>query len=311
MLQDAQVPILLTQQRFLDQLPVLLGQFLFCLDHDWEQVTKQTKQNPRNALQPAHLAYIIYTSGSTGTPKGVMVPHQALINHMSWLQTDLLLTSSDRVLQKTPISFDVSISELFEAVLWGSQLVMARPDGHLDSAYLVKLIHEQQITVVHFAPSMLQMLIQEPKLAHCDSLRRIYSGGDSLSTKLQKQFLSHLLVDMHNLYGPTETCISVCALTSQPSLRGPTISIGRPIANTQIYLLDGQLEPVPIEVPGELYIGGDNLARGYLNRPDLTSALFIPHPFSKQPGVRLYRTGDRARYLPDGSIEFPGGSITR
>jgi amino acid adenylation domain-containing protein/non-ribosomal peptide synthase protein (TIGR01720 family) len=253
-----------------------------------------------------NLAYVIYTSGSTGQPKGAMNTHRGLCNRLRWMQQAYHLTPADRVLQKTPFSFDVSVWEFFWPLMTGARLVMARPGGHQDSAYLVQLVAAQQITTLHFVPSMLGLFLEEPRLETCASLRRVLCSGEALPFELQERFFARLDGELHNLYGPTEASIDVTAWACQRQSQSPSVPIGRPIANTQIYLLDAQLQPVPIGVAGELHIGGVGLARGYLHRPDLTAEKFIPHPFSPEPGARLYKTGDLARYLPEGAIEFLG-----
>src|SRR5918996_1353101 len=257
-------------------------------------------------VSPEHLAYVIYTSGSTGRPKGVMIPHRAICNHMVWLQSLFPLTEADKVLQKTPFSFDASIWEFYAPLLRGAQLVMARPGGHQDALYLAEVMAEQQVTTLQLVPSLLQVLLEEGSLESCHCLRRLFCGGEALPLALQARFFACHGAELHNLYGPTEATIDATSWRCERESHLPIAPLGRPIANTQAYLLDRQLQPVPIGVPGELYIGGAGLARGYLHRPELTPEKFLPHPFSERPGARLYRSGDLARYLPDGNIEFLG-----
>jgi thioesterase domain-containing protein/acyl carrier protein len=235
-----------------------------------------------------------------------MISHQAISNHMCWMQTAFPLTDADKVLQKTPFSFDASIWEFYAPLLAGAQLVMARPGGHRDSAYLIEVITELKVTTVQLVPSLLQMLLESEKFKMCKSLKRVFCGGEALPMEYIKRFSRHLDADLHNLYGPTEATIDVIFFTCKSESHQQLVPIGRPIANTQIYILDGYLQPVGVGVAGELYIGGDGLARGYLNRPDLTAEKFISNPFSDEPRARLYKTGDRARYLSDGNIEFLG-----
>ena len=216
---------------------------------------------------------------------------------MHWMQATFPLSEADRVLQKTPSSFDVSAWEFFAPLMVGAQLILARPGGHQDSAYLVDLLATHQITMLQLVPSLLQMLLEEEALATCHSLRHVLCAGEALTHALQERFFARLTADLHNLYGPTEATIYATYWTCAPGSPPGHIPIGRPIANTQLYILDTQLHPVPLGVPGELYIGGVGLARGYLNRPELTAERFIPHPFSDVPGVRLYKTGD-SRPLP-------------
>jgi acyl-coenzyme A synthetase/AMP-(fatty) acid ligase len=223
------------------------------------------------------------------------------------MQDAYRLTEADRVLQKTPFSFDVSVWEFFWPLLVGARLVVARPGGHKDSAYLASLVAEQGITTLHFVPSMLQLFLEESSLERCSSLKRVICSGEALPYSLQQRFLERLESELHNLYGPTEAAVDVtfwqCQLGDDPRR---TVPIGRPVANTQLYILDRCGQPVPIGVAGELHIGGVQVARGYLNRPELTAEKFIPDPFSNDLEARLYKTGDLARYRPDGNIEYLG-----
>jgi non-ribosomal peptide synthetase component F len=235
-----------------------------------------------------------------------MIPHCALSNHLHWMQATFPLTAADRVVQKTPISFDASVWEVFAPLMVGGRLIVVRPGEHQDSTYLAELLAAHQVTMLKLVPSLLQMLLEEEALATCRSLRHVFCGGEPLPSALQERFLARLDACLHNLYGPTEATIDVACWTCERGSHQKVVPIGRPIANTQLYLLDAHLQPVPVGVPGELYIGGASLARGYLNRPDLTAKVFIPHPFSNASGARLYKTGDLAHYLPDGTIEFLG-----
>ena len=246
----------------------------------------------------------MYTSGSTGTPKGVINLHHALVNRLTWMQKAYTLTEADRVLQKTPFSFDVSVWEFFWTLLNGACLVIAQPDGHRDSTYLETIIVEQQITTIHFVPSMLRVFLDEANGANCRSLQRIICSGEALPSELQNRCLTHLNARLYNLYGPTEAAIDVSAHECHLQTDSVTVPIGKPIDTIHLYILDRHLRPTPIGVPGELHISGDGLARGYLNRPDLTAEKFIPNPFPTPHSLTLYKTGDRARYLPDGTIEF-------
>ncbi|MEO6193568.1 MAG: amino acid adenylation domain-containing protein, partial [Thermoanaerobaculia bacterium] len=258
-----------------------------------------------------NLAYVIYTSGSTGRPKGVMSTHRGIVNRIAWMQRAYGLTPADRVLQKTPVSFDVSVWELFWPLAVGARLVLARPAGHRDPAYLMRRIEEQEVTTLHFVPSMLQVFLAQPGLGRCRSLRRVMASGEALPAELAARF--HELLggapgpapELHNLYGPTEASVDVTAHRTLPGPARRAVPIGRPIANLGLWLLDPELQPVPLGVPGELYIGGTGLARGYLRRPGLTAERFVPHPLGR-PGERLYRTGDLARFSADGEIEFLG-----
>jgi amino acid adenylation domain-containing protein len=253
------------------------------------------------------LAYVIYTSGSTGQPKGAMNTHAGILNRLLWMEETYRLTADDRVLQKTPFSFDVSVWEFFWPLMTGARLVVAEPGGHQDSRYLVELIREAGITVLHFVPSMLQVFIEEPGVERCVSIRQIVSSGEALSASLQRRVQERLpWAELDNLYGPTEAAVDVTRWRCERGSERAVVPIGRPIANTQMYVLDTGLEPAPIGTLGELYIGGVNVGRGYLGRPALTAERFVPHPHGERGGERLYRTGDLGRYLPDGGIEYAG-----
>ncbi|MFB2837167.1 amino acid adenylation domain-containing protein, partial [Floridanema evergladense] len=317
MLADSSVEVLLTQQKLLNSLPEHNSQ-IFCLDTDWQAISQFSQENLPLNVQPENLAYIIYTSGSTGQPKGAMNTHKGICNRLLWMQEAYQLTTDDVVLQKTPFSFDVSVWEFFWTLLNGSRLVVAKPGGHRDSEYLVNLISQQQVTTLHFVPSMLQVFLESPNLALCESLRRVICSGEALNVDLQTKFFARLGCELHNLYGPTEAAIDVTYWECVEQTQLDTVPIGKPIANTQIYILDQYLQPVPVGVPGELHIGGVGLARGYLNRAELTTEKFITNPFGDRGQVlgcreeefpqppRLYKTGDLARYLPDGNIEYLG-----
>ncbi|MEW2620516.1 non-ribosomal peptide synthase/polyketide synthase [Streptomyces sp. NPDC048106] len=256
-------------------------------------------------LSPAHPAYVIYTSGSTGRPKGVMVPHQGIVNRLRWMQAEYALKADDRVLQKTPASFDVSVWEFFWPLLEGATLVVAKPQGHKDPAYLAELIQRQKVTTVHFVPSMLAVFLQEPAAAECTGLRRVICSGEALPAELARRFRDVLDAGLHNLYGPTEASVDVTYCAYQPDTTTATVPIGRPVWNTRLHVLDATLRPVPVGVQGELYLAGAPLARCYVNRPALTAERFVADPFGG-PGERMYRTGDVVRRLADGSLEYVG-----
>ncbi len=258
------------------------------------------------SVSPSDLAYVLFTSGSTGQPKGVMISHGAIYNRLQWMQEAYKLQANDRVMQKTPYTFDVSVWEFFWPLSEGACLVVAEPERHKESAYLVDLIKKQQVTCMHFVPSMLQLFLHED-LTGCDSLARIICSGEALTVEQCRRLQELPGVSAHNLYGPTEAAVDVthwdCDEWRDQYLSVP---IGRPIANTQIYVLNEKLQPSPVGVSGELYIGGHNLAKGYLNKPELTAKQFIPNPFAKAPGDRLYKTGDLVRFRSDGNIEYIG-----
>ncbi len=305
MLEDAQLPVLLAQERLTDELHEHRAEIV-CLDAGWEVIAQQSQEKLVSGTTTDNLAYVIYTSGSTGRPKGAMNAHRGIVNRLSWMQETYHLTEADRVMQKTPSSFDVSVWEFFWPLLTGAQLVVARPGGHKDSAYLVKLIAEQQITTLHFVPSMLRAFLEEQELETCYCLKRVICSGEALPFEFQERFFARLDAQLHNLYGPTEAAIDVTFWACKRESKQWIVPLGRPIANTQIYLLDSHLNPIAVGIPGELYIGGVGVGRGYLSRPELTAEKFIPDPFSCQEGARLYKTGDLACYLPDGNIEFLG-----
>lgn len=305
-LEDTQVLITLTQAQLAERLPQQTP--VLCLDTHWEQIAQQSQENPSCEATANHLIYVIYTSGSTGQPKGVMITHAGICNQLHWRQATFPLTATDQVLQTISVSFDPSVWQICWPLTVGAQLVLPCPGGHRDSAYLVKVIAQQQITVIALVPSMLRVLMEEPGVEHCRCLRYVFCGGEALSADLQARFFERLNLEqvLHNVYGPTEASIDATFWVCQRQTNFPVAPIGRPIANTQVYILDANLQPVAIGEPGELHIGGVGLARGYLNRPALTAEKFITHPYSSQPNARLYKTGDLARYLPDGNIEFLG-----
>jgi len=253
------------------------------------------------------LVYAIYTSGSTGRPKGALNVHGAVVNRLLWMQETYRLTERDRVLQKTPCGFDVSVWELFWPLAAGAALVFAEPGGHRDSAYLARLVAEQSITVAHFVPSMLQPFLEEEESRRCASLRQVVVSGEALSAALRDRCLERLpAAALDNLYGPTEAAIDVSVWPCRPAAADAPVPIGRPIANLRLYVLDPARREAPAGIPGELCIGGAGLGRGYLRRPDLTAERFVPDACGEEPGARLYRTGDLARCRRDGAIEFLG-----
>lgn len=301
---DARVPVALVQQRFAGRLDQSNGTEIICLDSSWSSVSQEPSDDCGSPVSGENAAYVIYTSGSTGRPKGVMNRHRGICNRLLWMQETYRLNESDRVLQKTPFSFDVSVWECFWPLLAGACLVMARPGGHRDSSYLKRIIQKERITTIHFVPSMLKSMLEDEGLRDCPSIRRVICSGESLGLALTEQYHRECRAELHNLYGPTEASVDVTYWACQRN-ESRTVPIGRPIANTQIYLLDDHLKQVPVLAPGELCIGGEGLARGYLKRPDLTAEKFIPNPFDEKGG-RLYRTGDLARYANNGAIEYLG-----
>jgi amino acid adenylation domain-containing protein len=302
MARDARMPVILTQARLAAAVPAV-GAAVVCLDSD----AGAHEHRPRVTMADSHLAYVIFTSGSTGKPKGVMIPHAGIRNRLLWMQEACGLTAGDRVLQKTPFSFDVSVWEFFWPLMTGATLVMAAPGGHQDPAYLARVLEEERISTVHFVPSMLQAFLAWPEIGPCRRLKRVMVSGEALPEELRRRFYERLETpELHNLYGPTEASVDVTSWACPRWNDLGTVPIGRPIANTQIHLVDRDSNPVPPGSAGELAIGGVSLARGYLERPDLTAERFVPDPFSLEPGGRLYRTGDLARHLPGGEIEYLG-----
>ncbi len=262
-------------------------------------------ENPEIIFSDDSLINIIYTSGSTGKPKGVMVPQQGIINRLHWMQDQYPIGAGDKILQKTPFTFDVSVWELLWPLMTGAQIVFAKKDGHKDPAYLAETLVAHNITHAHFVPSMLSVFLQHdlPELPH---LKQLFTSGEALPASLVTDCLTklpHVLLD--NLYGPTEAAIDVTyAPMREKHLK--QVPIGRPISNTQILILDSELNLCPIGVPGEIVIGGANLAQGYLNREDLTAESFIANPFPAIASSKLYKTGDLGRYLPDGQVLYLG-----
>ncbi len=311
MLEDAGARVLLRQSDAAEDLPGFTGEVI-----EWGALPEEEMQSllgrcpnsvPESKVGAQNLAYVIYTSGSTGTPKAVAVTHRSLCNHMQWILERFPLRGTDAILQKTSLSFDASVWELFAPLLSGARLVLAKLDGHRDPAYLWRVVREQAITTLQLVPPMLSAFLDQQDTNAPHHLRRVFSGGEALSSALHERFLQKLpSATLHNLYGPTETCIqSVVYSCEDSSNGGEVVPIGRPIWNTQVYVLDETLEVVPAGVIGELYVGGVGVARGYLHRAGLTAERFIANPYGGA-GTRLYRTGDRVRYRADGELEYVG-----
>ncbi|MBN3876527.1 amino acid adenylation domain-containing protein [Nostoc sp.] len=297
MLEDAQVSILLTQQRLIDRLPEHQAK-LICLDEAWEQIAQNNQDNPTSEVKAFHLANLIYTSGSTGKPKGVMVEHKGLCNLAQAQIQTFGLTSDSRVLQFASFSFDASISEILMALGSGATLYLGTKDSLLPGKPLIEQLRDRSITHITLPPSALAVMPE----SELSALQTIIVAGEACSSELIRQWSAGR--NFFNAYGPTEA--SVCATIAKCTEDDNKISIGKAIANVQVYILDEYLQPVPIGVPGELHIGGTGLSRGYLNRPELTKEKFIPNPFKGAGESNLYKTGDLARYLPDGNIEYLG-----
>ncbi len=308
MLEDAQIKVLLTQQHLRERVTEH-SMVTACLDTEWNEIS--ARGSNLGPVMPSHVSganacYVIYTSGTTGRPKGTINTHAAVCNRLLWMQDAYGLTEHDCVLQKTPFSFDVSVWEFFWPLMIGARLVIAEPGGHRDPEYLVSVIKEQRVTVLHFVPSMLKVFLEQDGVEQCETLKQVMCSGEALSLELQQRFLERQKAELHNLYGPTEAAVDVTFWQCRRDDDQQLVPIGKPVANTQIFILDDQMEPVPVGVAGELHIGGVQLARGYLGQAALTAEKFIPHPFAQSAGERLYRTGDLVRYRVDGNIEYLG-----
>jgi amino acid adenylation domain-containing protein len=308
MIQDSGIKLALTQERLWRAI-ARDGLKGLCLDSHWDLISAQSPEPAPSNVGPDNAAYLIYTSGSTGRPKGAVNTHRAICNRLLWMQNTYRLGPGDRVLQKTPMSFDVSVWEFFWPLLSGATLVLARPGGHRDCAYLASTIARENITTIHFVPSLLRVFLEEDLADSCRSLKRVICSGEELTLDLQQRFFEKVGAELHNLYGPTEAAVDVTAWACRPeedASQDGRVPIGRQIDNVKIYILDRRLMPCPVGTPGELHIGGICLARGYYSRPALTAERFCPDPLSNKPGARLYKTGDVAELLPDGNIKFLG-----
>ena len=301
MLEDAQVPVLLTQSSLKEELPKTKAQVV-CLDAEAKALSRLSAENVVSGVEPANLAYVIYTSGSTGNPKAVQISHSSLLNFLTSMRQQIGLTTQDVLLAITTLSFDIAALEIYLPLLIGAKIVLVPREKVNDGLQLLEKLNHHGITIMQATPATWHLLLTtawetSPQL-------KILCGGEALPAELAKKLLEKGQI-LWNLYGPTETTIwSTIAQVS--TVTSNMVPIGRPLANTQVHILDQYLQPVPIGVPGELHIGGAGLARGYLNRPDLTAEKFIPDPFSDEKNARLYKTGDLARYLPDGNIEYLG-----
>ena len=300
MLEDSEVAVLLTQRHLLDSIPDNRAKVVV-LDADWNEIAKEDADNPVSRYEAANLAYVIYTSGSTGKPKGVQISHRAVVNFMTSMRHEPGMTELDRLLSVTTLSFDIAGLEIYLPLIVGASVEIVSREVSSDGYQLLSKLASSGATVMQATPATWRMLMEAgwkgtPHL-------KVLCGGEAISRKLATQLLQRC-GSLWNMYGPTETTIwSTC---SKIESEQATIVIGRPIANTDIFILDELLQPVPIGVAGELHIGGDGLARGYLKRPDLTAEKFIASPFAQSPGERIYKTGDLARYLPNGDIECLG-----
>jgi amino acid adenylation domain-containing protein len=312
MLEDSQTRVLLTQERLVESLPPH-SSHVVCLDTQWEEITQQSEENPVTGVTLDNLAFVMYTSGSTGRPKGVLMGHRPLSNLIIWQLENSTLGIGEKTLQFAPLSFDASFHEMFATWCSGGTLVLISQQVRVDAFELLRFLTDKEINRLFLPFVALQQLasVADAQGAVVPPLREIQTSGEQLqiTRQLASWFTKLENCTLHNHYGPTESHVATAfTLTGSPSDWPALPPIGRPIANVEVYLLDDQMQQVPEGVPGELYIGGIPLARGYLNRPDLTQERFIPNPFSSSPQARLYKTGDLARYLSDGNIEFLGRS---
>ncbi|NNC07214.1 amino acid adenylation domain-containing protein, partial [Corallococcus exiguus] len=342
MLEDTAAPVLLVQERFRAALPLNTARdaqevastvlpshdkhviardaqgnvrtalpsrtsHVIALDTQWEAIARESMDRPVPLAGDDALAYVIFTSGSTGRPKGAMNAHAGVVNRLRWMQGRYGLTPSDTVLQKTPFSFDVSVWEFFWPLMTGARLVLARPGGHQEPDYLVALMAREGVTTTHFVSSMLRAFVEEPGLESLTRLRQLMCSGEALPADLVLRAQSRLpRTTLHNLYGPTEAAVDVTSWECPRDEALRVVPIGRPVANTRMHVLDRHGQPVPVGIPGELFIGGVQVGRGYWRRPTLTAERFIPDAFSDTPGARVYRTGDIARWSTDGTLEYLG-----
>ena len=307
-LEDTQAPVLLTQQRLLARLPGYAGKTL-CLDRDWQDVGVHSDANPASGLSSDALAYVIYTSGSTGQPKGVLGLQRGVINRLSWMWKTFAYEPSDVCCLKTSLSFVDSVAEIFGPLLQGVSLVVVSDEGANDLRRLVEVLSTRQVTRIVVVPSLLRALHDsyEDLGERLPRLKLWVTSGETLSQEHLDRFrMQSPHCRLINLYGSSEVAADVMYWEATATTTLSVVPIGRPLANTRIYILDQHGEVVPIGVPGELHVAGDGLARGYLNRPELTADKFVPDPFSAVAGARLYRTGDLARYLSEGNIEYLG-----
>jgi amino acid adenylation domain-containing protein/non-ribosomal peptide synthase protein (TIGR01720 family) len=303
LLDDADVKVLVTQLRLLQLLPPVSAKMM-CIDAEQKSID-QPKEMPYGSASPDDPAYVIYTSGSTGQPKGVLVSHEALSNHMHWLAQEFPLHQDDRILHKYSLSFDASLAEILHPLISGATLVVARPGSQYDIGYLIQLMREHCVTAIDVVPTMLKALLADGRMRNYAGLRRITSGGEALPADIMRRAFEQLgEVELINMYGPTEAAITASFYRCQREENGPRIAIGAPIANSELYVLDHEMQPVPTGIPGEIYIGGKGLAYGYINRSALTGERFVPDPFSTLAGARLYKTGDLGRYRDDGNVEY-------
>ncbi|MBD2163794.1 amino acid adenylation domain-containing protein [Calothrix membranacea FACHB-236] len=308
MLEDSQMPIIVTQKHLIEQLPSLDTRQVVCIDTDWAVISQYTQENIDTRVTSENLAYTIYTSGSTGTPKGVQITHRSVVNLLNSMQREPGLTAEDTLLAITTISFDMAVPDLYLPLVVGARIKLMARQVASDAAELAKVLSEPEVTFVQATPATWQLVLATGWQGN--KRLKILCGGEALMRSLANQLLEKA-GSLWHMYGPTETTVWSMVYKVEPGIN--SVPLGRPIANTQIYLLEqparrknDPIKIAPIGIPGEVYIGGDGVARGYLNRPDLNRDRFVYNPFSQDPEARLYKTGDLARYLPDGNLEFIG-----
>jgi amino acid adenylation domain-containing protein len=305
MVEDSEAGVVLVQERYRG-LVAREGLRVVALDTEWEVFAGEGTEAPEVGVEAGNLAYMIYTSGSTGRPKGVPNTHRGICNRLEWGRREFPLGKGDAVMQKTPTSFDVSVWELFWPLVSGAREVLARPGGQKDPVYLVELMEARKVTVVHFVPSMLQVFLEAVGERRVEGLRHVFCSGEAMWPELERRFFEWSKAGLHNLYGPTEAAVEVTRWSCREGSGYGFVPIGKPIANTRLYVLDEGGEPVGIGVRGELYIGGVQVARGYWKRPELTAERFVEDRFGGEAGGRLYRTGDGCRWMADGNLEYLG-----
>jgi amino acid adenylation domain-containing protein len=310
MLEDARVGVLLTERRLVERVAVhpLAQKRVVCLDADWEPIAEESERNPESGVSPNNLAYVIYTSGSTGRPKGAMVRHRGLVNYLTWCNLAYPVVDGQGSVVHSPIAFDLTVTSLFAPLLRGRRVALVSEELGMEGLSTA-LSQEGDLSLIKITPLHLQLLGQQLSPEQAGGRTRAFIiGGENLLPEHIAFWQKHApQTALINEYGPTETVVGCCVYrVGDEESVATSIPIGRPIINTRLYILDERLQPVPIGVTGELYVGGAGVGRGYLNRPDLTAERFLPDPFSAEPGARLYKTGDLARYLPTGNIECRG-----
>jgi amino acid adenylation domain-containing protein len=305
MVEDSRAGTIVVQQGLLEYF-TQRPEVIICLDSEWDCVAEQSGGKCNTNAHPENPAYVIYTSGSIGEPKGVVIPHNAVYNHMLWIERCFPSTETGKILQKTPFGFDASVWEIYKPLLAGERLIMAQPGGHRDSQYLIQTVVENDISTLQLVPSQLRMMLADDDFKKCTSLRRVFCGGESLPAELQKTLHELLGAEVINLYGPTEATIDASFYVPKRDIDTQYIPIGSPIANMRLYVADKGMKIAPVNVTEELYIGGKGLARCYGNDAELTAEKFIPDPFSEASGERMYKTGDLAKHNSKGEIEYVG-----